>query len=90
MSEDKRSSSPAMELSCARPRRRKTRERDRLGLHDVSHSLWRAHAGFGSWGRLDVKHNDEACYERELQNLRAKWGNVLAADPYYNPMLSSR
>jgi GT2 family glycosyltransferase len=25
---------------------------------------------------------------RELQSLRAKWGNVLAADPYYNPMLS--
>ena len=27
-------------------------------------------------------------FERELQNLREKWGDVLAADPYYNPMLS--
>jgi O-antigen biosynthesis protein len=27
-------------------------------------------------------------FERELQNLRAKWGCVLAADPYYNPILS--
>jgi O-antigen biosynthesis protein len=27
-------------------------------------------------------------FERELQSLRAKWGNVLAADPYYSPMLS--
>ena len=27
-------------------------------------------------------------FERELQNLRAKWGSVLASDPYYNPMLS--
>ena len=27
-------------------------------------------------------------FERELQNLRAKWGTVLAADPYYSPMLS--
>jgi GT2 family glycosyltransferase len=27
-------------------------------------------------------------FERELQNLRAKWGSVLAADPYYSPVLS--
>jgi O-antigen biosynthesis protein len=27
-------------------------------------------------------------FERELQNLRAKWGRALAADPYYSPMLS--
>jgi GT2 family glycosyltransferase len=27
-------------------------------------------------------------FERELQNLRAKWGSVLSADPYYNPVLS--
>jgi len=27
-------------------------------------------------------------FERELQNLRAKWGTVLAADPYYSPVLS--
>ena len=32
--------------------------------------------------------NHGARFERELQNLRAKWGDVLAADPYYNPMLS--
>ncbi|MGA2794379.1 MAG: glycosyltransferase family 2 protein, partial [Roseiarcus sp.] len=25
--------------------------------------------------------------ERELRNLRAKWGSVLAADPYYSPIL---
>lgn len=27
-------------------------------------------------------------FERELQNLRTKWGEVLVADSYYNPMLS--
>ncbi|MDX8482273.1 hypothetical protein RFN28_28010 [Mesorhizobium sp. VK24D] len=27
-------------------------------------------------------------FEREVQNLRTKWGSVLAADPYYSPMLS--
>jgi GT2 family glycosyltransferase len=27
-------------------------------------------------------------FERELQNLRAKWGAVLGADPYYSPLLS--
>ena len=27
-------------------------------------------------------------FERELQNLRAKWGAVLAADPYYSPVLT--
>jgi GT2 family glycosyltransferase len=37
---------------------------------------------------LDVKTKREARFERELQNLRAKWGSVLAADPYYSPMLS--
>jgi GT2 family glycosyltransferase len=31
-------------------------------------------------------HKDQ--FERELQNLRAKWGAVLAADPYYSPILS--
>jgi O-antigen biosynthesis protein len=36
----------------------------------------------------DIKANNEARFERELQNLRAKWGSVLAADPYYSPMLS--
>jgi GT2 family glycosyltransferase len=37
---------------------------------------------------LDVKPSQKGRIERELQNLRAKWGNVLAADPYYSPMLS--
>ena len=36
----------------------------------------------------DIKANHEERFERELQNLRAKWGSVLAADPYYSPMLS--
>ncbi len=36
----------------------------------------------------DVRPDQERRFERELQNLRAKWGAVLAADPYYNPMLS--
>jgi GT2 family glycosyltransferase len=27
-------------------------------------------------------------FERELQNLRAKWPDVLAGDPYYSPVLS--
>lgn len=27
-------------------------------------------------------------FERELQNLRAKWGEVIASDPYYSPVLS--
>jgi len=36
----------------------------------------------------DVRIDQEKRFERELQNLRAKWGPVLAADPYYNPMLS--
>jgi GT2 family glycosyltransferase len=37
---------------------------------------------------LNIKPHNKARYERELQNLRAKWGNVLAADPYYSPTLS--
>jgi len=37
---------------------------------------------------LDVRAKYEERFERELQNLRAKWGSVLAADPYYSPMLS--
>lgn len=36
----------------------------------------------------DVSAGQTARFERELQNLREKWGEVLAADPYYNPMLS--
>jgi GT2 family glycosyltransferase len=27
-------------------------------------------------------------FERELSNLRMKWGDVLAADPYYSPLLA--
>jgi O-antigen biosynthesis protein len=33
-----------------------------------------------------AKHKER--FERELQNLRSKWGKVLAADPYYSPILS--
>ena len=36
----------------------------------------------------DVRPDQKERFERELQNLRAKWGATLAADPYYNPMLS--
>jgi O-antigen biosynthesis protein len=36
----------------------------------------------------DVRAGQTERFERELQNLREKWGDVLAADPYYNPMLS--
>ena len=38
--------------------------------------------------RGDTKAGQAERFERELQNLRAKWGAVLAADPYYSPMLS--
>ena len=34
------------------------------------------------------KANQQERFERELQNLRAKWGDVLANDPYYSPILS--
>ena len=37
---------------------------------------------------LDIKTHHEAHFERELASLRAKWGNALADDPYYSPMLS--
>jgi O-antigen biosynthesis protein len=36
----------------------------------------------------DVGAGKTERFERELQNLREKWGDVLAADPYYSPMLS--
>jgi O-antigen biosynthesis protein len=36
----------------------------------------------------DLAPDRKARFERELQNLRAKWGSVLAADPYYSPLLS--
>jgi len=36
----------------------------------------------------DRKPDSKGRFERELRNLRAKWGSVLAADPYYSPVLS--
>jgi len=36
----------------------------------------------------DLRADQAGRFKRELQNLRAKWGAVLAADPYYSPMLS--
>lgn len=36
----------------------------------------------------DVGAGQAERFERELQNLREKWGDVLAADPYYSPILS--
>ena len=30
----------------------------------------------------------KARHERELRNLRAKWADVIAADPFYSPALS--
>ena len=36
----------------------------------------------------DIRADQEKRFERELRNLRAKWGSVIAADPYYSPMLS--
>jgi GT2 family glycosyltransferase len=36
---------------------------------------------------LDHSPDRRPRLERELRNLRAKWGAALAADPYYNPIL---
>jgi GT2 family glycosyltransferase len=36
----------------------------------------------------DKARDSRGRFERELQNLRTKWGEVLVADSYYNPMLS--
>lgn len=36
---------------------------------------------------LDHSPERRPRFERELRNLRAKWGAVLAADPYYSPIL---
>jgi GT2 family glycosyltransferase len=38
--------------------------------------------------RANLKAEQEIHFERELRSLRAKWGSVIAADPYYSPMLS--
>jgi O-antigen biosynthesis protein len=37
---------------------------------------------------LDLTADRKARFERELQNLRSRWGNVLTADPYYSPLLA--
>lgn len=36
----------------------------------------------------DTEPDRAARFKRELQNLRARWGECLVADPYYNPILS--
>jgi GT2 family glycosyltransferase len=36
----------------------------------------------------DVRLDQQGRFARELQNLRTKWGTAIAADPYYNPLLS--
>jgi O-antigen biosynthesis protein len=36
----------------------------------------------------DRQVDRKARFERELNNLRAKWADVLVSDPFYNPMLS--
>jgi O-antigen biosynthesis protein len=36
----------------------------------------------------DRSPDRKARFERELQNLRTKWADVLAADPFYSPLLS--
>jgi len=38
--------------------------------------------------RFDRKSDKEERFERELHNLRAKWGAILMTDPYYSPALS--
>jgi GT2 family glycosyltransferase len=45
------------------------------------------HHGAASRGS-DLSPDRREHFERELQNLRAKWGSALAADPYYSPVLS--
>jgi len=37
---------------------------------------------------LDLALDRKGRLDRELRNLRSKWGSVLAADPYYSPLLS--
>jgi GT2 family glycosyltransferase len=44
---------------------------------------------YESASRGDDKNPDRAArFARELQNLRARWGEQLIADPYYSPVLS--
>src|SRR5262249_40881791 len=47
----------------------------------------RVHLASESRG-TNIKADEKQRFERELQNLRTKWGGTLADDPYYNPMLS--
>ncbi len=47
--------------------------------------LW--HLEFASRGK-DATSDRKGRFERELANLRSKWGAVLADDPYYSPVLS--
>jgi GT2 family glycosyltransferase len=37
---------------------------------------------------IDIKNHEKKRFERELQNLRSKWGSTLATDSYYSPILS--
>jgi GT2 family glycosyltransferase len=37
---------------------------------------------------LDLATDRKTRFERELRNLRSKWGSVVAADPYYSPLLA--
>jgi GT2 family glycosyltransferase len=37
---------------------------------------------------IDIKSHEKKRFERELHNLRTKWGSTLAADCYYSPILS--
>ena len=37
---------------------------------------------------LDLELDQAARFDRELRNLRSRWGPVLAADPYYSPLLA--
>ncbi len=44
---------------------------------------------YESASRGEDKASDRAArFARELQNLRARWGEYLIADPYYSPILS--
>jgi GT2 family glycosyltransferase len=46
-----------------------------------------AHLESASRG-ADIGTDQTSRFDRELRNLREKWGTVLAADPYYSPLLS--
>ncbi len=45
------------------------------------------HRESASRGR-DLRPDQSGRFKREVRNLRAIWGDVLLADPYYNPLLS--